>query len=171
MLKPLTVWITTIWGKFLKGLKYLICLLGNLYTGQEAVVRTRHRNWFQIVKATCQSCILPSCLLNLYAEYTTQNTWMDEAQARIKIARINIIGSGMQMTTFLCRKWRGTKEPLIECERGEWKSWLKTQHSKNKDHGIKAHHFMANIWRSNGNCDRLFPSVPKSLWMIAAGWN
>ena len=29
------------------------------------------------------------------------------------------------------RKWRGTKEPIDEGERGEWKSWLKTQHSKN----------------------------------------
>ena len=26
------------------------------------------------------------------------------------------------------------------------KSWLKTQHSKNKDHGIQSHHFMANRW-------------------------
>ena len=30
------------------------------------------------------------------------------------------------------RKWRGTKESLDEGVRGEWKSWLKTQHSKNK---------------------------------------
>ena len=30
--------------------------------------------------------------------------------------------------------------------RGEWKSWLKTQHSKNKDHGNWSHHFMANRW-------------------------
>ena len=29
------------------------------------------------------------------------------------------------------RKWRGTKEPLVEGERGEWKSWLENQHSKN----------------------------------------
>ena len=28
------------------------------------------------------------------------------------------------------RKWRGTKEPLDESERGEWKSWLKAQHSE-----------------------------------------
>ena len=41
---------------------------------------------------------------------------------------------------------RGTKEPLDEGERGEWKSWLKTQHSKNQDHGIWSHHFMANRW-------------------------
>ena len=37
------------------------------------------------------------------------------------------------------RKWRGTKKPLDESERGEWKSWLKAQHSENKDHGIRSH--------------------------------
>ena len=44
------------------------------------------------------------------------------------------------------RKWRGIKEPLDEGERGELKSWLKTQNSKNKDHGIWSPHFMANRW-------------------------
>ena len=38
------------------------------------------------------------------------------------------------------RKWKRTKEPLDESERGEWKSWLKTQYSVNKDHGIHSHH-------------------------------
>ena len=37
----------------------------------------------------------------------------------------------MQMNHPYGRKQRGTKEPLDESERGEWKSWLKTQHSKN----------------------------------------
>ena len=46
--------------------------------------------------------------------------------------------------------------PLDESERGEWKSWLKTQHSKNEDYGIQSHHSMANRWRNNGNSDRLF---------------
>ena len=55
-----------------------------------------------------------------------------------------------------CLKWRRTKKPLDESERGEWKSWLKTQHSKNEDHGIQSHHFMANRWRNNGNSDRLY---------------
>ena len=32
----------------------------------------------------------------------------------------------------------------------------KTQHSKNKDHGIQSHHLMANRWRNNGNSDRLY---------------
>ena len=44
---------------------------------------------------------------------------------------------------------------------GEWKSWLKTQHSKNKDHGIQSHHFMANKWGNNGNSDRLIFLGPK----------
>ena len=35
-----------------------------------------------------------------------------------------------------------TKEPLDEGQRGEWKSWLKTQHSENEDHGIQSHHFL-----------------------------
>ena len=42
------------------------------------------------------------------------------------------------------RKWRGTKEPPDEGERGEWKSLLKIQHSKNSDHGVWYHHFMTN---------------------------
>ena len=40
------------------------------------------------------------------------------------------------------RKWRGTKKPLDESERGEWKIWLKAQYSENEDHGIWSHHFM-----------------------------
>ena len=40
--------------------------------------------------------------------------------------------------------------------KGEWKSWLKTQRSKNKDHGIWSHHFMANRWGNNGNSDRFY---------------
>ena len=38
----------------------------------------------------------------------------------------------MQMTLPYGRKWRGTKEPLDEGEREEWKIWLKAQYSKNK---------------------------------------
>ena len=61
----------------------------------------------------------------------------------------------MQMISPYGRKQR-TKEPLDESERGEGKSWLKTQRSKDKDHGIQFHHFMANRWENNGNSDRLY---------------
>ena len=69
------------------------------------------------------------------------------------------ITSDMQMIIHMHpygRKWRRTKEHPDESEREEWKSWLKTQHSKNEDHGIRFHHFMANRWRNNVNSDRLY---------------
>ena len=48
------------------------------------------KDWFQIGKGVRQGCILPPCLLNLYAEYTMRNVGLEEAQAGIKIARRNI---------------------------------------------------------------------------------
>ena len=79
------------------------------------------------------------------------------------------IASDMQMTHPYGRKWRGTKEPLNESERGEWESWLKAQHSKNEDHGIYSHHFMASRWGNSGNSDRLyFLGAPKSLKLVIA---
>ena len=71
---------------------HLICLLRNLYAGQEAAVRTGHgtTDWFQIRKGVSQVCILSPCLFNLYAEYTIRNARLDEIQAGIKIARRNI---------------------------------------------------------------------------------
>jgi len=67
-------------------------LLRNLYAGQEATVSIRHgtMDWFQIGKGVHQGFILSPCLFNLYAEYIMQNAGLDEAQARIKIARRNI---------------------------------------------------------------------------------
>ena len=52
----------------------------------------------------------------------------------------------MQMTSTFGRKRRRTKVSLDESERGEWKSWLKAQHSENKDHVIQSHNFMGNRW-------------------------
>ena len=71
---------------------HLTGLLRNLYTGQEATVRTGQgtTDWFQIGKGVHQVCILSPCLFNLYAEYIMRNTGLEEAQAGIKIARRNI---------------------------------------------------------------------------------
>ena len=71
---------------------HLTCLLRNLYTGQEATVGTGHgaTDWFQIGKGVRQGCILTPYLFNLYADYIMRNDGLDEAQARIKIAKKNI---------------------------------------------------------------------------------
>ena len=71
---------------------HLTCLLRNAYAGKEATVRTRHgtMNWFKTGKGVYQGCMLPPCLFKLHAEYITQNARLDEAQARIMIARRNI---------------------------------------------------------------------------------
>ena len=71
---------------------HLICLLRNLYAGQEAIVRTGHgtTDWFQIEKGVCQGCILSPCLFNLYVEYIMKNAGLEEAQAVIQIAGRNI---------------------------------------------------------------------------------
>jgi len=94
MPKPLTVWITRNW-KILKEMgipDHLICLLRNLYAGQEATVRTGHgtTHWFQIGKGVRQGCILAPCLFNLYAEHIMRNAGLEETQAGIKIAVRNI---------------------------------------------------------------------------------
>ena len=70
---------------------HLICLLRNLYAGQEATVRTGHgiTDWFQIGKGVHQECILSPYLFNLYAERIMQIAGLDEAQAGIKIAEIH----------------------------------------------------------------------------------
>ena len=71
---------------------HVTCLRRNLYTGQEATVRTKHvtMGWFQIGKGVSQGCILSPCLFYLYAEDIMRNARLDEAQAGIKIARRNI---------------------------------------------------------------------------------
>ena len=53
---------------------------------------------------------------------------LDEAQAGIKIARKNINNLRYADDTTLMGE---SKESLDESEKGEWKSWLKTQHSEN----------------------------------------
>ena len=63
---------------------HLTCLLRNLYTGQEATVRTGHgtTDLFQIGRRVCQGYLLSSCLFNLYAEYIMRNAGLDEAQVK-----------------------------------------------------------------------------------------
>ena len=133
--KPLTVWITTNW-KILKetGIPdHLTCLLRNLYSGQEVTVKTRHRttDWFKIGKGVWQGCISSPCLFSLHTSTSCKMPgWVNHKLESRLLAEISIT-SDMQLISPYGRKWRRTKEPLDEGERGEWKNWIKTQHSKN----------------------------------------
>ena len=91
---------------------HLTCLLRNLYTGQEATVRTGYgiTDWFQIGKGVCQGCILSPCLFNLYAEYIMRNAGLEEAQAGIKIAGEISITSDMQMAPPLWQRVRSNRK-------------------------------------------------------------
>ena len=120
MLEPLTLWITTDCGNFFKWWEYHITLLASW----EICMQVKKQ---QLIR---QDCILSSCLFNLYAEYITKNTRLDETQAEIRFPGEISITSDMQMTSPYGRKWRGTKKPLYESERGEWKSWLETTFKK-----------------------------------------
>ena len=114
---------------------HLTCLMRNLYTGQEATVRTGHgtTDWFQIGKEVCQGYILSPCLFNLYAEYVMQNAGLDEAQARIKIARRNI--SNLRYsddTTLMAESKEEVKSFLIKVKEESEKVGLKLNIQKTK---------------------------------------
>ena len=102
------VWITINW-KILKKMgipEHLTCLLRNLYTGQEATVRTGQgtTDWFQVGKGVHQGCILSPCLFNCNAEYIMRNAGLEEAQAGIKMPGEISITPDMQMTPPLWQK-------------------------------------------------------------------
>ena len=140
---------------------HLIFFLRNLSVDQEETVRTGHRttDWFQIGKRVCQGCILSPCLFNLYAGYMMWNAGLEEAQVGIPIAGGNINNVRYtDDTTFMAEREEELKSLLMKMKEGseEWKSWLKAQHSKNEDHGLWFHQFMANTWGNNGKRDRLY---------------
>ena len=72
--------------------EHLTCFLQNLYAGQEATVSTSRgtTDWFKIGKGVRHGCVLSHNLFSFYAEYIMQNARLDEAQAEIKIAGMNI---------------------------------------------------------------------------------
>ena len=150
---------------------HLTCLLRNLYAGQEATVGTGHgtTDWFQIGKGVHQVFVLSPCLFNLYAEYIIWNAGLDEAQAGIKIAGRNINNLRYtDDTNIMARKWRGTKKPLDESERGEWKSWLKLNIQQTK---IMASSPITS-WQVDGETVETEPNfilgAPTSLQMVTA---
>ena len=114
---------------------HLICLLRNLYVGQEATVRTGHgtTEWLQIGKGVCQGYILSLCLFNFYAEYIMRNAGLEEAQARIKTARRNINNLRYaDDTTLMAESEEELKNLLMKVKEDSEKIGLKFNISKTK---------------------------------------
>ena len=97
------------------------------------------------------------------------NAELDDTQAGIKIARRNI--NNLRYTgdnILMAESEEELKSLLMKVK--EWKSWLKTQHSENEDHGIWSHHFLANGWGNSGNSQKLlYFEAPISLQMVTEG--
>ena len=113
---------------------HITCLLRNLYKGQEATVRTGHgtKDWFKIGKGVHQGCILSPCLFNLYAEYIMGNVGLDEAQAKIKIARRNINITNADDITLMAEREEELKSLLMKVKEESEKAGLKLNIQKTK---------------------------------------
>ena len=81
--------------------------------------------------------------------------WMKHKLESRLLGEISIT-SDMQMIPPFWQKSKRNKETLDEFERGEWKIWLKTQHSKNQDRCTWAHNLMPNKWRNRLNSGRFY---------------
>ena len=134
---------------------HLICLLRNLYAGQEATVRTGHgtTDWFQIWKGVRQGCILSPCLFNFYAEYIMKNAGLEETQAGIKIAGRNINNLRYADDTTLMAESEEELKSLLMKEESE-KVGLKFNILKTKI--MASGPIMGNRWGNSGNSIRLY---------------
>ena len=135
---------------------HLICLLRNLYAGQEATVKTRHgtTDWFQIGNGVCQGCILSPCLFNLYAEYIMKNAGLDEAQAGIKLE---------DDITFMAESKEKLKSLLMKVKEESEKAGLKLNIQKTK---IMASGPINSV--QSLSCVSLRPHEPQQCFK---GWN
>ena len=112
---------------------HLTCLLRNLHASQEAIVRTRHgkTDWFKIGKGMCQDVYChPAYLTSMQSASCEMLGWIitiwnqdfQEKHQQPQKCRWYYLNG---------RKQRRNKETM-RVKRGEWKSWLKSQHSQMK---------------------------------------
>ena len=135
ILKPLTAWITTNCGKFLKRWEHRTTLSASW----EICIQVKKKQLEPDMKQQIGSKLGKEYIKAIYCHpaYLTsiQCTsckipgWMKHKLESRLLGEI-LVTSDTQWHHTYGRKWRRIKEPLDENERGEWKSWLKTQHSK-----------------------------------------
>ena len=133
--KPLTMWITTNCGKFWKRWEYQTTLpaFWEIYMqAKKQQLEPEMEQWTgsklgkEYIKAVYYH---PAYVTSMQSTSCKMPGWMKHKLESRLPGEISIT-SDMQMTPPLWQKVRGTEE-LDESERGAWKNWLKTQHSKN----------------------------------------
>ena len=94
----------------------------------------------------------------LHAEYIIQNAGLEESQAGIKIAGRNINKlRRADDTTLMAESEEELNSVMLRMKEESEKAGLKLNKlSKNEDHGIWSHHFMANRWGKSGNSGRFY---------------
>ena len=137
MLKPLTAGITTNCGNFYKGWEYQTTLP---ISWKKTCIQVKKQQLdLNMEKQICSKLgkeyIKAVYFHHAYLTYMQSTSckmpgWMKHKLESRLPGEISIT-SDMQMTPSYGTMQKGMKEPLDEGERGEWKSWLKTQHSKN----------------------------------------
>ena len=129
-------------------------------------------------EGVCQGCILSPCLFNLYAEYTTLNAGLEEAQAGIKTARRNINNLRYaDDTTLMAESEEKLKSLLMKMKEESGKAGLKLNIQKTK---IMASGPITS-WQRDGEtmetvrdfilCVCVWGGAPKSLQMVTAAMN
>ena len=106
---PLTMWITTNCGKFLKRWKHQttwpasweICMQVRKH---QLELDNGTTDWFQIGKGVHQGCILSPCLFNLYAEYIMKTLGWMKPKLESRLPGEISITSDMQVTPPLWQK-------------------------------------------------------------------
>ena len=99
---------------------------------QQSELDMEIKDWFQIEKGVHQGCMLSPSLFNLYAEYIMKNAGLDEAQARIKIARRNINNLRYADDTTLMADSQELKSFLMKVKEEREKIGLKLNIQKTK---------------------------------------
>ena len=138
VLKPMIVWMTTNCGKFFKRWECQTTLPASCETCMQVKKQQLELDTEQ------RTAILSPCLFNFYAEYITWNAGLKEAQAGIKIAGRNTNNFRYADNMTLMPESEEELKSLLMKVKEESESWLKIQHSKNKDHSIWTHHFVEN---------------------------
>ena len=144
----------------------------NLYAGQEAIVTghaTGHgtTDWFQIRKRVHQGSILSPCLFKLLEEYIMVHGGLEEAQARIEIARRNINNLRYaDDTTLMAESEEELKSLLMKVKEESEKVSLNLNIQKMK---IMASGPITS-WQIDGEtvAEFLFFGAPKSLRKVTA---